>query len=430
MGGGSFTFTNKVLPGSYINFISTASAASSPGDRGTTALALSLPWGPEGEMMTVSSSDFYNGSKKLFGRACTHEDLMALREVFQYAKTCYVYRLESGGTKAACSLGEAMYPGSLGNEITITVTVLGDRFVVGTYLEQALVHTQTVAGAEDLADNDYVRFNQSATLTQTAGMPMTGGADGLMSDSGHQKFLAALESYPVNAVGCSSNKDTVKVLYADFVRRMREDAGIKTQCVLFRYSGADYEGVISVENTVGGDETDGSLVYWVTGVAAGCALNRSNTNRLYGGELAVDVDYTQAELESFIEKGVFVFHRVSDEIRVLEDVNTFISWTAEKSKDFSMNQTVRILDQIATDIGSVFASKYLGLVPNDSAGRISLWNEIVSHHRQLETAGAIEGFEAEHVTVSAGEEKRSVIVQDTVTPVCAMSQLYMTVVVQ
>jgi len=94
MGGGSFTFTNKVLPGSYINFISTASAAASPGDRGTAALALSLPWGPEREIMTVSSSDFYNRSKELFGRGYTHEDLMALREVFCYAKTCYALALQ------------------------------------------------------------------------------------------------------------------------------------------------------------------------------------------------------------------------------------------------------------------------------------------------------------------------------------------------
>lgn len=430
MGGGSFTFTNKVLPGSYINFISTASAAASPGDRGTAALALSLPWGPEREMMTVSSSDFYNRSKELFGRGYTHEDLMALREVFCYAKTCYVYRMELGGIKAACTLGEAVYAGSLGNEITLTVTKAGDRFVVATYLEQTLVQTQTVSGAAELIDNDYVCFDRGATLAETAGLPLTGGTDGTVSDSGHQAFLESLESYPVNAVGCDSDQSAVKALYADFARRMREEAGIKTQCVLYRYTGADYEGVISVENSVGGDETDASLVYWVTGATAGCALNRSNTNRPYGGELSIDVGYTQAELEAFIEKGAFVFHRVSNEIRVLEDINTFVSWTSEKSNDFAMNQTVRILDQIATDIGSVFVTKYLGLVPNDSAGRISLWNDIVSHHRQLAAAGAIEGFEAEHVAVSAGEEKRSVIVTDTVTPVCAMSQLYMTVVVQ
>lgn len=46
MGGGTFTVQNKILPGSYINFVSTASAATL-GERGTAALPLELDWGPE-----------------------------------------------------------------------------------------------------------------------------------------------------------------------------------------------------------------------------------------------------------------------------------------------------------------------------------------------------------------------------------------------
>lgn len=47
MGGGTFTVQNKILPGSYINFVSTASAATL-GERGKAALPLELDWGPEG----------------------------------------------------------------------------------------------------------------------------------------------------------------------------------------------------------------------------------------------------------------------------------------------------------------------------------------------------------------------------------------------
>lgn len=188
--------------------------------------------------------------------------------------------------------------------------------------------------------------------------------------------------------------------------------------------------MISVENAVSGNEDDGSIVYWVTGAAAGCALNRSNTNRLYNGELELSVDYTQSELEDFIKAGVFVLHNVSGETRVLEDINTFVSYTNEKSEDFSQNQIICVLDQIATDIASHFSSKYLGQISNDNAGRVSLWNDIVAHHRQLEKVGAIEEFSPDNVTVSPGEKKQSVIVIDIITPVRAMNQLYMTVMVQ
>ena len=117
-------------------------------------------------------------------------------------------------------------------------------------------------------------------------------------------------------------------------------------------------------------------------------------------------------------------------MRVLTDINTFTGITDEKSADFSSNQTIRVLDQIGNDIAVVFNTKYLGKVPNDNAGRISLWNDIVKHHEQLQTIRAIENFESSNVTVEQGDTKKSVLVTDYVTPVNAMERLYMTVIVQ
>ena len=73
---------------------------------------------------------------------------------------------------------------------------------------------------------------------------------------------------------------------------------------------------------------------------------------------------------------------------------------------------------------------YLGSVPNDNAGRISLWNDIVKHHQELEAIRAIEGFDPDQVTVAQGDTKKAVVVQDAVSPVSAMAQLYMTIVVE
>ena len=123
-------------------------------------------------------------------------------------------------------------------------------------------------------------------------------------------------------------------------------------------------------------------------------------------------------------------HQVNGDVRVLTDINTFVSVTDEKSEDFSSNQTIRVLDQIGNDIAAVFNDKYLGKIPNDNAGRISLWNDIVSHHQQLQAIRAIENFTAEDVTVEAGESKKSVVVNDYVTPTNAMEKLYMQVIVE
>jgi hypothetical protein len=113
----------------------------------------------------------------------------------------------------------------------------------------------------------------------------------------------------------------------------------------------------------------------------------------------------------------------------LSDINSLVNTTLEKGDIFKENQTIRVIDQIANDIAVLFNTKYLGVVPNDNAGRISFWADIVQHHEQLQLIRAIEGFNGDNVMVEQGDEKRSVVVHDLITVVNAMAQLYMTVTV-
>ena len=69
-------------------------------------------------------------------------------------------------------------------------------------------------------------------------------------------------------------------------------------------------------------------------------------------------------------------------------------------------------------------------VPNNASGRISLWADIVAHHKELEALEAIENFDSSLLTVEQGDTKKSVVVNDAITVVNSMAQLYMTVVVQ
>ena len=240
-------------------------------------------------------------------------------------------------------------------------------------------------------------------------------------------FLAAIEPYSFNTIGYAGTDSAVKSLFAAFTRRLRDEMGVKFQCVLYNFSSADYEGVISVENTINNAQSGeaGNLVYWVTGAEAGCAINKSNTNKKYNGAYDINVSYTQSQLEDALDAGKFVFHKVGDEIRVLEDINTLTTFTDEKGEDFKYNQTIRVMDQIGNDIAAIFNTRYLGLIPNDESGRVSLWNEIVKYHKVLDGIGAIEDFSTEDITVEKGPTKKSVVVYDNITPINCMAQLYM-----
>lgn len=436
LGGGIWLTQNKILPGAYINFISVANASATLSDRGIATIPLEMDWGVEGKIFTVELADFLKNSQKIFGYAYTADALKPMREIFKHAKTVHFFRLNAAGEKAANDFATAKYPGIRGNDVRIVIeanektTVDAPLYDVSTFLGTVQVDLQEgISAMADLKANDYVEWKADAALALTASTPLTGGTNGTVEDAAYQTYLDQAEAYTFNAMGCPSTNDTIKALFAAFVKRMRDDVGKKFQCVVFR-NFADYEGVVSVKNGLVDDKESAALIPWATGVVAGTAVNKSATNMAYDGEYAVDTDYTQTELEAGILEGSFMFHLVDDSVNVLEDINTFVSITDEKSGDFSSNQTIRVLDQIANDIAVLFAKKYIGKVPNDASGRISLWNDIVKHHTELQRIRAIENFTPDNVTVAQGDTKKAVVVEDYVTPVNAMAQLYMTVYVQ
>lgn len=430
LGGGTFTTQNKVLPGSYISFVSAARANATLSDRGYATMPLTLDWGVENEVFAVTQEDFLKNSKKIFGYEYTHDKLKGLRDLFLNTQTLYAYRLNGGGVKASNAYGTAKYAGTRGNALNVKITVNVDEaelFDVTLYLDSVVVDKQTVSTAASLIDNDYIMWKKDAVLAATAGTALTGGTNSEVNGEKHQTYLDKIESYSFNTMGVDVTDSTTKQLYASFCKRLRDEVGLKFQLVLQGYA-ADYEGVINIKNTVS-DSDGASLVYWVTGVQAGCAINKSCLNKKYDGEFSIIADYTQTQLENAIKAGEFTFHKVGTDIRVLSDINSLVTETSEKGEIFKDNQTIRVVDQIAIDIATLFNTKYLGVVPNDADGRISLWADIVKHHEQLQSLRAIENFTEDNVTVTAGETKKSVVVTDAITVVNAMAQLYMTVTV-
>lgn len=440
LGGGIWLTQNKVLPGSYINFTSLAKASASLSDRGVAAAPFILSWGAEGSVIEVTAADFRKNSKTIFGYNYDAPEMLALREIFCNAVKVYCYRLGTS-TKAECTYAKAKYGGVRGNDLTVKITAdvdNADYFIVSTLLDGIAVDEQRVKTAAELKANDFVTFKTTGvTLTATSGTPLTGGADcASITGENYQAFLDAIESYSFNTLCCpvnptdTSTKSTV-ALFANYTKRMREEVGAKFQLCAIKPE-TDSEGIIGVWNTAAfnGTATD-ALVYWVTGAQSSVAVNKSLTNSEYNGELTVDTNYTQAALESAVNAGKLMLHSVNGTVRVLEDINTLVTLTAEKGEIFRSNQTVRVCDQIANDVAVLFNTRYVGIVPNDASGRATLWNDIVKLIQRLETLRAVEEFDSEIVSVNIGDRKGSVLLTiDGLNIVNAMKQLYMSVIIQ
>ena len=432
LGGGSFVTQNKELPGAYINFISAASANAALSERGIATMPLELDWGVEGEVFKVTNEEFRENSSEIFGYEYGHKKLKGLRDLFLNTKVLYAYRLNGNGVKASNAYATALYSGIRGNDLKIIIQQNADDeslFDVKTILGTKTVDEQTVSEMKNLTENKYVSWKPDATLELTAATPLQGGTNADITGTAYQEYIDKIESYTYNTMGVMVTDKTTKELFTSFLKRMREEIGAKFQLVLYNHT-ADYYGVINVKNKVTDtDCNEASLVYWVTGASAGCEVNKSNQNKKYDGEFSVDVDYTQIELKKSIKSGEFMFHKVNSDIRVLEDINSMTTVSDTVGDIFKENQTIRVIDQIANDIAVLFNTKYLGVVPNDAACRVSLWSDIVQHHEQLQEIRAIENFSDSDVTVEQGNTKKSVVVTDFITVVNAMSKLYMTVTV-
>lgn len=440
LGGGTWIAQNKVLPGVYINFVSVAAASATLSDRGYCTMPLILDWGKDGEVFAVTNEDFLKHSQKIFGHAYTDDEMKGLRDLFMNAQVLYAYRLNGDGERATNSYATAQCSGTRGNDLKISIQANIDdeaMFDVITYLGTAKVDVQTVSTVKELEANNYVKFKSDFTLEAVTGIALAGGTNGEVTGQSYQDYLDKIESYTYNTMGIVTTDDTVKSLAVAFNKRLRDEMGIKFQLVIYNYPNADFMGVISIRNkcvdgvykdddgkTVYPDEA--AAVYWTTGAECGCAVNASCQNREYAGEYEIDTNYTQAELSAAIRAGEFVFHSVNEETRVLDDINTMVTTTDTRGDVFKDNQTIRVIDQLANDDAYTFNTKYLGIVPNDAAGRTALWADLVKLRKELQRIRAIEDFNDMDVRVSQGDTKKAVVVDNEITVVNAMSKLYMT----
>ncbi|WP_019123702.1 phage tail sheath family protein [Brevibacillus massiliensis] len=436
--GGTFTFQNKVRSGVYVNIKSRERALGTIGERGIATLALPLSWGPAKQIISIEAGE---DPTKTLGYGIMAPELLLVREALKRAKTLLLYRLNEG-TKATATVGSltitAKYGGKRGNDITVSITQNIDdnsKFDVKTFVSGEEADSQTVATADELQANDWVTFNGTGTLTATAGVPLTSGADGTPTAQDYADYWSAVEVQEFNVIGLTATDNTIKDAFVSFVKRQREDEGKKIQGVLENYPIADYEGIISVKNGVvladGTKLTADQAVAWVTGAEAAAEVNQSLTADAYDGAVDVEPKYTNSQIIEALKNGEFLFTGFDGKAIVEMDINTFTSFTPDKNKSFSNNQVVRVVDGLANDYFRIFSNYYLGKVPNNADGRNLLKAECINVSGQYQNVAAIQNFDPQtDIEVLPGIDVDAVVINQWVQPVSAIAKIYITITVE
>lgn len=234
-------------------------------------------------------------------------------------------------------------------------------------------------------------------------------------------------AYPYNGTTYDANKLTI----SNWIKAMREDEGVKVQAVLANYV-ADSEGVINVAQGVElADATTLSAAQttaWVAGAAAGAKISESNTGKKYSGAVDVIPRMTKTEMEAAITAGKFIFKvDTAQNVSAVYDINSLTTVTTEKGRQFSKNRVIRTLDGVNNDIVEIFESNYVGKINNNSSGRSLLRATLIEYFTQLQSMSAIQNFDAEDVTVTAGNESDAVVVDCYIQPVDSVEKMYITI---
>ena len=420
-------YQNKIRPGAYIVFESTAQNGFTIGRRGIATMPMQVDWGKDQELTEITLDDVLTGKfKTMFGNT----DVLLLELMLYGCNKVLLYSINKGN-KSTATLGStltvtAKYGGGFGNKISVGIK---DNKVI-TEVDGEIMDEQEVTEFDDLIDNDWVTFSGNGTPSTTAFTQLSGGTNG-SSVLDYTDYFNKIKTKQWNVLACTDVKMNEKA--QQLIRTLREDEKIKVQGVLYDET-PNYEGIIKLKNqSVMLDDTritPEKLTAFVAGITAGAEIHESNTNRLTPFTSIVD-EMTNSEIEKAITGGYFVFsYRADRTVKCEYDINSFTKFSPSKGKDFSKNKIIRILDEIGNTIKSTFELYYEGQVPNNENGRDSFKGSIIKYFNELQSAQTIEEFSAKDIIVKIGNSKDSVYVETTIKPVDSIEKLYMLVKVR
>lgn len=446
--GGTWTAHNKIRPGAYINFVSVPRALGTLGERGTVAVGMPMTWGPTGELIHLTGDELLNGASlaKVGVTATDTEESLPYRVALAGCYNALLYRTDVGGTKANAQISadtltvSAKYTGTTGNKIT--VVTLKDKPEQGSFTVQVLVNkllkeSFVITKISDLSDIDsaFVDFeviNKDADVPETAGTPLIGGTNGQVSKDSYETFCNLLDTKSFQCLALYGTDESIATSLKNRIELWRERRGKKVQAVVYNYTGADYEGIISVDQgfKTATETVDTSLFpVWVASMTAGAEINQSLTAAVVKDAVEIINPVLEDKIEDALVTGRFILtYRQDGAVCVEKDINTLHTFTVDKNYEFSKNRVVRCLDELGNSAALIFNRNYCGKIDNNNIGRNQYKTELISFMDTLVDRGAIQNFDgASDVTVLPGESIDSVIVDITIQPVDSIEKLYMTV---
>ena len=331
----------------------------------------------------------------------------------------------------------ALYPGTRGNDIAVTVTEDVDEaglFTVATLVDGVEADSQRAKTPAELVPNSWAAFSKEGALAATAGVTLTGGADGTVNAAAYAAFLEALEPCSFDVLAYDGEDSAVNQALIAFVKRISAQEGRYAQLVTTGAANADSRFVINSRSGAvledGSTLTPRETVWWLAGAQAGAQYYQSLSYARYPGAVDVSPRLTGSQIEAAIQSGDLVLDEEFGRVRIETDINTLTSFTPETGEAFRKNRTMRACNTLANDIYQEFSLNYLGKVTNNEAGRGLFQAAILKYLLDMYGKGALRQRPVgEDVEVLEGDTADSLVINLAFYAADSVEKIYMTVTV-
>ena len=441
MPGGTWTTQNKTLPGVYIRFKSSSALGLVVGERGIVTICEPMSWGPVAKVTTVTPD---MDLTPITGYEITATQNLFIQQIFTGTNRTnpptqlLLYRpTASGSSQATATEGvltaTALYPGARGNDITIVITALTEpesSFTVATVVDGAVVDEQTAANVSDLVANDWVTWSGTGALSATTGVALAGGQDGTVQSAAYSAYLTAIEPYKFDVMIYDGDDSSVLTALQSFIQRVNEQNGQYCQLCAAEMTNPDTQYIINVNSPAtlsdGTELTPQQVTWWAGGASAGAMYNQSLTFATYPGAVSTTMQ-TNTQFATDVAAGLFDLFAEDGTVKVMQDINSLVTFTDEYGKPFRKNRVIRLVSTIANDIYSQFSANFIGVVNNNEAGRAQFKTAIVGYLQQIQDNQGIQNFTADDVEVLPGNDIDAIVVNVAIQVVDSVEKIYMTI---
>lgn len=417
---------NRIIPGVSVETIAGEREASL-GVVGVVTMPMELNWGDQ--VITIRKG---MDTTTVLGYKLYDTTLKLVNEVMNYANQLIIYRLNIGAkaqaTLASGVTAKAVYTGTRGNDISVSVASADSKFTVTTYLDSVEMDKQVISDVSDFKTNDFIEITGSGTL-ETATATLTGGTNGTVAATNYDNYFTEIQKHDYNIMAYTGTDSSISAKIVNFIQSQR-DNGTMVQAVM---SGSDFDNEGIINNTIGGKTTNYDLTAaeacaTMAGIQAKQGVTGSATYFNVIGWNDVSSRLTKLQMESKTQDGEILFVYKYGGVVVLYDINSLTTTTDAKPEDFKKNLVIRTLDKYSMDLQKLLDTKAIGKIRNSVDGRNQIKGLIsdmtVKNYLNI---GAIEDFTASDITVEMGSARDSIIATVGIKAVDTVDKIYITV---